>query len=44
MEVLQAVRLADGRLILLAVGLCRFSKRRKGTFVHRAYLPPETLH
>ena len=24
MEVLQAVRLADGRLILLAVGLCRF--------------------
>ena len=24
MEVLQAVRLADGRLIVLAVGLCRF--------------------
>lgn len=28
---------------LEALGLCRFAKRRRGTFVQRAYFPPETL-
>ncbi len=39
-----ACRFAQAAHELEAVGLCRFSKRRKGTFVHRAYLPPESLH
>ncbi|GIL88691.1 hypothetical protein Vretifemale_16608 [Volvox reticuliferus] len=28
---------------LEAVGLCRFSKRRKGLYVHRTYFPPEAI-
>jgi hypothetical protein len=28
---------------LEAVGLCRFSKRRKGLYVHRTYFPPEAV-
>lgn len=38
-----ACRFEQAARELAAVGLCRLAKRRKGTFVQRAYFPPEAL-
>ncbi|PNH00215.1 hypothetical protein TSOC_013978, partial [Tetrabaena socialis] len=38
-----AVRFEQAARELEAVGLCRFAKRRKGTFVQRTYFPPEAV-
>ncbi|PNW71047.1 hypothetical protein CHLRE_17g744247v5 [Chlamydomonas reinhardtii] len=38
-----ACRFEQAARELEAVGLCRFTKRRKGTYVQRTYFPPEAL-